>query len=202
MAYTKKEKDTTSTKNKTVDESVKVDTEEIVKEETTIVNKVNEVTEVPTVKKYDKEDVIPCKSITNGKLLVTGEKSGLLYRWANYGDVEEIEYQDLIYMIRSKSRSVFKPRFIIQDKDFVEQHRELKELYNSLYSIKDLKDILNLPIPQMISAIKELPEGVFESLKGVVASMITSGQFDSVKKIKVLDEIFDTKLLLTLTQQQ
>ena len=171
MAYTKKT-------------TVKTDSE--VKEK--IEDNVASVKETPTAKKYDKEDVIPCKSITNGKLLVDGEKSGILYRWADYGDIEEIEYQDLIYMIRAHRVSVYKPRFIIQDEEFVAQH-------------KDLKDILNLPVAQMRKAIEELPEGAFESIKGVAASMIHSGQYDSVKKIKVLDEIFDTKLLLTLAQE-
>ena len=184
MAYTKK---------------TTVKTESEVKEK--IEDNVASVKDTPTVKKYDKEDVIPCKSITNGKLLVDGEKSGILYRWADYGDIEEIEYQDLIYMIRAHRVSVYKPRFIIQDEEFVAQHKDLKELYDSLYSIKDLKDILNLPVTQMRKAIEELPEGAFESIKGVAASMIHSGQYDSVKKIKVLDEIFDTKLLLTLAQE-
>ena len=183
MAYTKKT----------------VKTESEVKEK--IEDNVTTVKETPTVKKYDKEDVIPCKSITNGKLLVDGEKSGILYRWADYGDIEEIEYQDLIYMIRAHRASVYRPRFIIQDEEFVAQHKDLKELYDSLYSIKDLKDILNLPVTQMRKAIEELPEGAFESIKGVAASMIHNGQYDSVKKIKVLDEIFDTKLLLTLAQE-
>lgn len=156
--------------------------------------------EIKTSKKYDKEDVIPCKSITNGKLLVTGEKSKILYRWANYGDVEGIEYQDLIYMIRSHKPSVYKPRFVIQDEEFIAQHPDLKDLYNSLYSVKDLKDILNLPVAQMKKAINELPDGAFDAIRGVAASMISSGKYDSVAKIKVLDEIFDTKLLLTLAQ--
>ena len=184
MAYTKK---------------TTVKTESEVKEK--IEDNVASVKETPTAKKYDKEDVIPCKSITNGKLLVDGEKSGILYRWGDYGDIEEIEYQDLIYMIRAHRVSVYKPRFIIQDEEFVAQHKDLKELYDSLYSIKDLKDILNLPVTQMRKAIEELPEGAFESIKGVAASMIHNGQYDSVKKIKVLDEIFDTKLLLTLAQE-
>lgn len=156
--------------------------------------------ETKTIKKYEKEETIPCKSITNGMLLVTGEKSGILYRWADYGDIEEIEYQDLIYMIRSHKASVYRPRFIIQDKDFLSQHPELNTLYNSLYSTKDLKDILNLPVSQIKQAIKQLPDGALDALKGVAASMITSGQYDSVKKIKALDEIFGTKLLLTLAQ--
>ena len=55
MAYTKK---------------TTVKTESEVKEK--IEDNVASVKETPTVKKYDKEDVIPCKSITNGKLLVDG----------------------------------------------------------------------------------------------------------------------------------
>ena len=81
-------------------------------------------------RKYEKDDVIPCKSLTDGKLLVTGEKTGILYRWADYGDVEEIEYQDLVYMIRSHKSCITRPRFIIQDAEFVEQYPELKASEN------------------------------------------------------------------------
>lgn len=160
----------------------------------------SKVEDKTNVRQYEKEDVIPCKSLTDGLLLVTGERSGILYRWADYGDVEEVEYQDLVYMIRSHKTCITYPSFIIQDEEFVSQHPELKELYNSLYSMKDLTDILNLPVTQMKKAINDLPDGVFETLKGVAASMIMNGTFDSVKKIKVLDEIFDTNLLLTLAQ--
>jgi hypothetical protein len=176
MAYTKK----TATENV---EEVKVETAKAEKKKT-----------------YDKEDGILCKSITNGLLLVTGEKSNILYKWADYGDVEEVEYQDLIYMIRSRKACIYKPRFVIQDEDIVAQYPELKTLYDSLYSTKDLTEILNLPIPQMKAAIAELPDGALEAIKGVAASNIYAGRYDSVKKIKALDEIFGTQLLLTLAQ--
>ncbi len=185
MAYQKKATSEASNKN-------------IVRETVDITEK--DTVDKRTVRKYEKEDTIPCKSITNGALLVTGEKSGILYRWADYGDVEDVEYQDLIYMIRSRRASVYRPRFIIQDNEFLSQHPELNELYKKLYSTKDLKDILNLPSSQIKRAINQLPDGAYDAIKGLAASMITSGQFDSVKKIKVLDEIFGTNLLLTLAQ--
>ena len=186
MAYQKKTVTKTVVEDNNIVESKNNDTDQSVQED--------------TVYKYEKDETILCKSITNGMLLITGDKSGILYRWADYGDFEDVEYQDLIYMIRSHRSSIYKPRFIIQDKRFLSQHPELNELYNSLYSTKDLKDILSLPILQMKSAIKELPDGAFDSIKGVAASMISSGQYDSVKKIKALDEIFGTNLLLTLVQ--
>ena len=151
-------------------------------------------------RKYEKEDAILCKSITNGKLLITGDKSDILYRWADYGDVEEVEYQDLVYMIRAHKPCIYRPRIIIQDKEFLSQHSELNTLYNSLYSTKDLKDILALPVSQMRAAINDLPDGALDAIKGVAASMVTSGNYDTVAKIKALDSIFGSNLLLTLAQ--
>lgn len=176
--------------------AVPVETKDVEQE-----NVETEIKEEPKIRKYEKEDIIPCRSFTNGKLLVTGEKSGILYRWADYGDIEEVEYQDLVYMIRSHKACITRPRFIIQDEEFLTQYPDLKTLYDSLYTQKDLTDILNLPVYQMKSAIAELPNSARESLKGIAASMIMSGKYDSVKKITALDEIFETHLLLTLAQR-
>lgn len=181
MAYQKKATTTTKVAEVKDDENVKTETK-------------------TTAKVYDKEDVIPCKSITSGGLYVTGDKSGILYQWADYGDIEEVEYQDLVYMIRAHKPSIFRPRFIIEDNEFLTQYPELNDLYTSLFSTGDLVDILNLPVSQMRNAIAQLPSGALDAIKGLAASRIMSGQYDSVQKIKALDEIFDTHLLLTLAQ--
>ena len=49
--------------------------------------------------------------------------------------------------------------------------------------------------------IKKLPKGAKEALKGIASTMIESHTLDSVHRIKALDEIFDTKMLLTLVQE-
>ena len=92
-------------------------------------------------KVYDDSDLIPCRSIVNGQLFIKGTKSGMPYMWADYNDVANIEYQDLIYMIRSTDKSVFEPRIIIDDEDLVAQYPKLTELYESLYSMSDLARI-------------------------------------------------------------
>ena len=52
--------------------------------------------------------------------------------------------------------------------------------------------------PYFIIEDKEfvLPEGAKESIKHMASAMISNGSLDSVKKIKILDEIFDTKFML------
>ena len=46
--------------------------------------------------------------------------------------------------------------------------------------------------------IQSLPEGAKESVKNIAANMVQNGQFDnlSIAKIKILDEIFETQLIL------
>ena len=94
-----------------------------------------------------------------------------------------------------------KEYIIIEDEDFVEQNKSVKDLYESMYETSDLNEILNLPVPQMSETIKKLPKGAKEALKGIVSTMIESHALDSVHKIKALDEIFGTKMLLTLVQE-
>lgn len=173
--------------NTVVDSVTEVDTD--------VVNEVVEETKVEP-KKFNQEDLIPCKSITAGELLMVGERTKMLYRWADADDVQEVEYQDLIYAARSNSGFVFKPRFIIMDNDFVAQNPKVQEKYDTMYTNKDLRDIIMLSPKEIKKIVPTLPEGVKESLKSMASTMIDNGTLDSVARIKVLDELFDTNMML------
>ena len=58
-----------------------------------------------------------------------------------------------------------------------------------------------MPTTQMGEYIKALPVGCKNAIKGVAATMIDNGSLDSIQKIKALDEIFETNMLLTLVQE-
>lgn len=166
-------------------------------------NTENKVSELKTQEKtFSPEDTIPCRSIVSGGLYIEGSRSHILYSWADCGDVVDVEYRDLIYLVRTRENSnIYLPRIIIEDEDFVEQNKSVKDLYDSMYEVSDLNEILTLPIPQMVDTIKRLPKGAKESIKGIASTMIESHSLDSVHKIKALDELFGTKMLLTLVQE-
>lgn len=150
-------------------------------------------------KKFNPTDMIPCVSITAGEMFYIGSKSQTLYTFANIDDTVEIEFRDLDYAARSKDKIMFKPRFIVQDADFVALHPILDNIYSSLYTNKDLKDILKLSPSQMEKVITSLPEGAKDSIKTIAATMVDNGTLDSIQRVKVLDSIFDTEMLLKLT---
>ena len=149
-----------------------------------------------TKKEFGQEDLILCRSMVSGQLFVDGVRSGLLYTFADYNDTCEIEYRDLIYLVRSyKDKTIYEPRIIIEDEDFIAENPKLAELYESMYTKGDLMEIINLPISQMVDTINALPMGCKNALKGIAATMIDNGQLDSIQKIKIIDNVLGTDLM-------
>jgi hypothetical protein len=120
----------------------------------------------------------------------------MIYRFSDYGDETEIEYRDLVGLIRTKDKAVFEPRFVVMDEDFIAEYPALKKYYDDEFSLQNIKEILTLPEKQMIEEIKKLPTGALESLKSIAAEQIYTGEIDSVRKIKALDSVFGTDLNL------
>jgi hypothetical protein len=147
-------------------------------------------------KEFSQSDGIQCHSVVQGGLYFVGDKTGMLYSFSDYGDITDIEYRDLVAAIRTKSGYVFNPYFIVDDEDFIAEFPALKKFYEDQISVKDLKNILNMPVDEMIDAIKKLPPTAIDSLKKIAATQVGNGKLDSVKKIKALDELFGTDLNL------
>lgn len=170
---------------KTITEATEVATEEV-----------KPVTEKVQKRKFDQSDGILCVSITQGILNVEGARTKMIYRFSDYGDETEIEYRDLVGMIRSKDKAVFEPRFVVEDEDFIAEYPALKKFYDDEFSLQNIKEILTLPNDKMIEEINKLPHGAKDSLKSIAAEQVYTGEIDSVRKIKALDSVFGTDLNL------
>lgn len=149
-----------------------------------------------SVRKYAPTDRIPCRSLTYGELLLTGPKTKLLHTWANYGDVTEMEYQDLQALKSTRSSYLFKPRFIIEDEELVEQWAgDFKKMYDDIVEM-DVEALFRLPIGQLKAKLKKAPAGVQLAVKNMAGEKIMNGTLDSLAKIKAIDEVLDTQLML------
>ncbi len=151
-------------------------------------------TAVKAKKKFDQSEAIKCRSVVTGGLYLEGSKTKQVYSWSDYDDETDVEYRDLVAEVRQKSVYIFGPRFIVMNDDFIEEFPQLKQFYSQYFSVRELGEILELPVNQMAKKIADLPKGAKESIRNLAASKISSGAIDSVSKIKKLDEIFETDL--------
>lgn len=139
---------------------------------------------------HDKEYVL-CRSVTNGGLNINC-KSGNVYEFSKYGSDCEIEYHDLVALVRKHSDHIFNPRIVIEDESFVNEFPQLLKVYEKLYTEEDIDAILNLSPNRMKEEIAAMPQSVYENLKSLVATKIATGEIDSVRTIRALSEIYDS----------
>lgn len=169
----------------------KIDTDNI--ENVEQINKVAKVTK-PAPRKFAPTDPIECRSVTYGELLLPGKKSQLVYSWANYGDVTDVEFQDLQALRSMRSPYLKRPLFIIEDDELVEQWPELKQTYSEIAKV-DIENLFDLPLPKFKSRIANLPNGYKNALQSIAGAKILDGSLDSISKIKALDEVLGSDLM-------
>lgn len=155
------------------------------------------ITTVAKAREYTAEDLIPCRSVTQGELLMPGKRSGILYKWFAMGDTIEVEYQDLLALNSSRSSYLYEPYFVIEDEELLSQNRwkGLGDIYKKLYAEQDMDKILNLPPAQLKQMLLKFPDSYKRALAIEVATRIDRGTYDSINRIKVFDEVMNTDLM-------
>lgn len=167
------------------------------KKEETVETKVElPIIEKKEPKKYEPNDLIPCHSMYAGCLLYSGDKSHITYEFSNIGDFRYIEYQDLLAGMLTRKKSLFAPYIIIDDEELLEQPHwsQIKEIYNGLYTRDDLMRIINLPTSKFSEEFRLLPVGYQKNIATIVSGMISDGTFDSMNKIRIIDEVCGTDM--------
>ena len=155
------------------------------------VKEVEEVKVFEQKRKLSDGDYIMCHSVTAGGLNINC-RSRNHYEFKDYGDYGEIEYRDLVELVRKRSDHIFAPRIIIDDDDFLDEFPSIRKFYEEQYTVNDLKDILRLEPGRMEKEIKNLPRDVMDTIRSLAATMVGNGEIDSVKKVRVLTDVFGT----------
>jgi hypothetical protein len=181
MATTKK----TSTTEEIMEEEV---LEEVVKPAPKKANK----------PKHDPSELILCRSVRFGELILIGPKTKMRYSWSNEGDLREVEYQDLVSWRALHSKYLFDPMIIIEDEDIREEWKaDLGALYNKVQEI-DLKEMFKLPHRQFMAQLKKLPESMKSSVQNMAYAMVQDGTLYDLRIIKGIDETLGTELVMMI----
>lgn len=143
-------------------------------------------------KKFAPADVIECRSVTGGRLILIGPKTRLKYTWEDYGDITYVEYQDLQALQSRKSNFLVSPRFIIEDTDLVEQWATmLKPVYNKVTD-KTIEELFALPLNKFKAQLNIVPDGLKDAIKTKAVQMIRTEELYDIRKVREIDEAWGT----------
>ena len=190
-------KKTTSKKDKA--------TEEVVKE----VEEVKEVVDekvVPTEqpREFQKDDLIEVKSVFAGSCTLVGRRSGNVYVWETLGEIQYVEYQDLLAEITNRySQYIYEPLLLIEDEDVINKNPKLKDLYDTMIDVEDIeKSLLNDSVEDLRNILISLPSGLQETVKSIASTLMQDGDLYDVRKIRLLDDLYHTALSEQLSLYQ
>lgn len=190
-------KNTTSKKDKSAEEVVK---------EAEEVQEVVEEKVVPTEqpREFQKDDLIEVKSVFAGSCTLVGRRSGNVYVWETLGEIQYVEYQDLLAEITNRySKYIYEPLLLIEDEDVINKNPKLKDLYDAMIDVEDIEDsLLNDSVEELRSILITLPSGLKETVKSVASTLMQDGALYDVRKIRLLDDLYHTALSEQLSLYQ
>lgn len=178
-----------------------VDSEE---EGETVEEALKQKVSVAKKKEYEGDTLIPCRSIVQGYMNFKGTKSGTVYQWEGVNDVTNIEYQDLRAAMVSRSPYIMRPYFVIDNEELISlpEWKDVKAVYDKLYSKKDLTEIFKIQsADRMGQVLRGLPEGARKQMGSLAKDLMERGVLDSISKIKKIDEVLGTNLLLFIDKE-
>lgn len=155
------------------------------------------VAEPVVKKKFAPGDYIPCRSVRSGHMQHISRKSGMSYEWADFGDICDVEYGDLLALKAGKSKFMYEPWFIIEDDQLVEDWK-LADLYSMFTKFEDAEDFLLQGAVQVRRDLMTAPQGYKDLIVDTAGRMIRSGMLDSIATIQVIDDVMHTQLGLLI----
>ena len=190
-------KKTTSKKDKAAEEIAK---------EAEEVQKAVEEKVVPTEqpREFQKDDLIEVKSVFAGSCTLVGRRSGNVYVWETLGEIQYVEYQDLLAEITNRySKYIYEPLLLIEDEDVINKNPKLKDLYDAMIDVEEIEDsLLNDSVEELRSILITLPSGLKETVKSVASTLMQDGALYDVRKIRLLDDLYHTALSEQLSLYQ
>ena len=149
---------------------------------------------------FDASEPIMCTSVTAGELIMIGKKTKNVYTWANYGDSTEVEYQDLQAAKLTKSQYIFSPLFMIENDELLEAWPDLQEMYSKMYNSRDISELFKLDNATFKRTLTTLPVGIKNTLKTMAYVMVENGTLDSLKKIRIMDDVLGTDIMALIKE--
>lgn len=148
---------------------------------------------VKEVKKYNPDDLIPCRSIVPWYLETLGLDKRTPYKWPGYGDLEYVAYRDLQSWRRKPI--IMEGMIFIEDPDICEQWKnDLGKVYKNYVGIEYPEEFFDKSDEEFEKMLTEATDSFKEIIKYTAAMMIRNENYPSIQKISIVDRVLGTGL--------
>ena len=136
-------------------------------------------------KKRELNEVIEVKSISQAPLFyVTTE--GFEIVWPNHGDINYLEYKELINMA-GKYKRYFTEPWIILEQDVMEDLR-ITQHYKKMIDYENIDSVFKKNPDELIKTLQSVSDGTKRLIADRATALIKDGKLDSLKTVEILQK--------------
>ncbi len=141
----------------------------------------------------DRNEMIPCRSVTNGALIYISDRTRARYLWREYGTVLYIDMGELLDMRASQPVFLNDVLFVIDDEEAAE-YLGLTRKYESLGGLDDLDAFFKQSYDELREVIPKLPKGIKHTLATRARQLIENKELANANIIDLLEKHLNVEL--------
>lgn len=136
----------------------------------------------------DPDELIRVKSITFGGLTYRSQRSNVVFRWNQIGDVRNMTVDEIIEMNNHKPSFLNSPLVLLLDERAISYFR-LRDVYEKIAKVGNLSVLFTKDTDIIENVIDHaLEAGMRDVLISKVKQMVTTGTLTNIKTIKLLEK--------------
>lgn len=145
-------------------------------------------------RKITNDTMVECKNGTHGPLIYkSGRNAGYVVEWSEFGEVQDIDFGELLIMRGSQ------PRFFRDNWILIEDAEILKKLgvdryYKNALTTDNFDDVFHWSAEDIRSKVCAMSDGMKDSIQVRAKELIKTGELDSRSVIKALNEVLHCDL--------
>lgn len=137
----------------------------------------------------DRNELIACRSTTNGRLIYISPRSKEKFIWDSFGQVEFIEMGELITMKSAHPKFLMNVQLVVDDEEAAE-YLGLNKIYDEMLYVDDLDEIFEKTNDELLEILPKLPAGLRKAVGTRARTLIEEGaqSLDSRSKVNLIGQ--------------
>lgn len=140
-------------------------------------------------KKFNRDDMIPVANNTTGQLVYINPRTKEKWVLNGYGDTAEWPYEEIATCNSTYPKITHAPWLLILNDDVV-KNLGLEKVYENIFKPEEVEKFINLPNDKFKEFITKASEGMKPIIVEVIKQKIENGNFDSLSKKRIVEEIY------------
>lgn len=147
-------------------------------------------------KDIDQSQYIPVRNGFQGTLVYVSKRTGETFVWDKFGAEQDIELKEL-KNIKSSDKAFYENNWFMFDDAYkwVIDYLGLRQYYKHALDVDQFDDIFTLPPDELRTKLNALSDGAKGSVMYRASELIHNGEIDSIKTIRVLEDVLGVELV-------